>query len=79
MGCTLFVGAGPPCLTVKPHPDWSWVTGPTVYTFCSCGLLGFFFGCLFWFVCLFSSSSSSSLFCFGVCGGGMGVCGGVAS
>ena len=25
------------CLTVKPHPDWSLVTEPSVYTMRSCG------------------------------------------
>ena len=28
-----------PCLTVKPHPDWSLVTKPSVYTMRSCGFL----------------------------------------
>ena len=28
-----------PCLTVKPHPDWSLVAEPSVYTMRSCGLL----------------------------------------
>jgi len=28
-----------PSLTVKPHPDWSLVTEPSVYTMRSCGLL----------------------------------------
>ena len=28
-----------PCWTVKPHPDWSLVTEPSVYTMRSCGLL----------------------------------------
>ena len=28
-----------PCLTVKPHPDWSLVTEPSVYTTKSCSLL----------------------------------------
>ena len=28
-----------PCLTLKPHPDWSLVTEPSVYTKRSCGLL----------------------------------------
>jgi len=28
-----------PCLTMKPHPDWSLVTEPSVYTMRSCELL----------------------------------------
>ena len=28
-----------PCLIAKPHPDWSLVTEPSVYTMRSCGLL----------------------------------------
>ena len=28
-----------PCLTVKPHPDWSLVTEPSVYTVRSYSLL----------------------------------------
>ena len=28
-----------PSLTVKPHPDWSLVTEPSVYTMRSCDLL----------------------------------------
>ena len=32
-----------PSLTVKPHPDWSSVTEPSVYIMRSCGLLLLFF------------------------------------
>ena len=28
-----------PCLTVKPHPEWSLATEPSVYTMRYCGLL----------------------------------------
>ena len=28
-----------PCLTAKPHPDWSLVTQPSMYNMRSCGLL----------------------------------------
>ena len=41
-----------PLLTVKPYPDWSLVTEPSVYTVLSCGLL---------FTCMISLISDSVL------------------
>ena len=41
-----------PLLTVKPYPDWSLVTEPSVYTVLSCGLL---------FSCMISLISDSVL------------------
>ena len=73
MGCTVFVDGGPPCLTVKPHPDWSLVTELVHFLFLR--FAGFFLW-LFVLVCLFvlflSSSSSSSF--FRVVGGGGSIC-----
>jgi len=50
-----------PCLTVKPHPDWSLVTEPSVYTMRSCGLLLFLF---FVFLLLFLSEKLDLWLCF---------------
>ena len=53
-GCTVFMdGVVAHCLTVKPHPDWSFVTEPSVYTMRSCGLLLLFFEWKAWSLTLF--------------------------